>query len=153
MTKEPFIFLLAEDKEHDCYLFKRALKSVAESGQDQNHQLLWVKDGQELLDYLDQSLKAEPNSQKPFPHLILLDLNMPKIDGREALIKIRQNQNLNHLPVIIFSTSNSKDDLMYCFKNGANAYVEKPDEFDQIKHTFKALVDFWVQCSLLPQKI
>lgn len=84
--------------------------------------------------------------------LILLDLNMPRVNGIEILCKIKSREGRNAIPVVIFTTSSSKMDIMNCYDNGANAYVCKPIDYDTFNQNIKAIVEFWALNNLLPQR-
>jgi two-component system, response regulator len=97
----------------------------------------------ELFQYLDNNPVNDIG-------LILLDLNMPRINGIEILKKIRSSQRLQYLPVVIFTTSSNKNDIMNCYDLGANAYVCKPIDYDTFNHIIQSTVRFWTECNLLP---
>jgi two-component system response regulator len=82
--------------------------------------------------------------------LILLDLNMPRVNGIEILKKIKTNEKNNFIPIVIFTTSSSKMDILACYDHGANAYVCKPIDYDTFNHNIKAIVEFWALNNLLP---
>jgi two-component system, response regulator len=84
--------------------------------------------------------------------LILLDLNMPRVNGIEILKKIKNSERKRAIPVVIFTTSSSKTDIFACYDNGANAYVYKPIDYDTFNHSIKSIVEFWALNNLLPQK-
>ena len=128
MENEPLIILLADDDESDRFLFKEAfeelkIKSVIHS----------VKDGIQLIDYL-----IEKNAE--LPHLIFLDFNMPRKNGLECLKEIRANEKFKQIPVIIYSTSASKNNIEDTFRNGANVYIKKPADFSILKKLLAKVV-------------
>lgn len=84
--------------------------------------------------------------------LILLDLNMPRVNGIEILRKIKSSENRSSIPIVIFTTSSSKMDILNCYNNGANAYVCKPIDYDTFNQNIKAIVEFWALNNLLPQR-
>ncbi len=129
--------LLAEDHEDD-YLLTRDAIQEAQLPVD----LAWVKDGEELMDYLKQHS----------PELILLDLNMPKKTGKEALIEIKTSELLRRIPIIALTTSGSEADIEACFDLGINSYIQKPVGFNQFVNMIKILYDFWFVISKLPAK-
>jgi two-component system, response regulator len=123
---------IADDDEDDVFLVKRAFNEVAA---DIN--LKHFSDGIQLL----QELK---NYSHHLPCLVLLDLNMPVLDGRQTLLKIRQDQNFDNLPVIIFSTSNHQLEKNQCYENGANFYFTKPNKFSNYIEIIKTLKTEWI---------
>ena len=121
--------LMAEDDLDDFFLARDALE---ESGLLVDFRL--VSDGEELMDYLLRRGKYAEEEDTPLPDLILLDLNMPRKDGREALLEIKQNNNLRWIPVVVLTTSKQEKDVSYCYQLGASSFMTKPV-------TFKALVE------------
>ena len=127
--------LMAEDNEDDYILMRDAFAEAALPVD-----LSWVKDGEELMTRL-----------KTFsPDLILLDLNMPKKNGREALKEIKADSHLKRFPVVIFSTSGSEKDVKATYDLGANAYMQKPVGFEKYVDLAKALHGFWFGVSKIP---
>jgi CheY-like chemotaxis protein len=112
--------LLADDDEDDRVFFEKALKMVPLVTN-----LTIVKDGEELMNYLT-------NPEEKLPHVIFLDVNMPRKDGYECLREIKKNDTLKDLPVVMFSTSNAADKINILFKSGANVYVRKPSSFMEL---------------------
>ena len=124
--------LIAEDNEDDYVLTRDAF---IETGLPV--ELLWVKDGEELMDFLKNDA----------PDLILLDLNMPKKNGKEALKEIKSDRRLRRIPVVAFSTSGSESDVQSTFDLGINSYIQKPVGFDQYVRVLRALYDYWFDVS------
>lgn len=120
MTEEPMFILLAEDDEDDRQFFKEAIERV-----HLNTVLEVVSDGAYLIEYLRKS-------PEKLPHLIFLDLNMPRIDGFECLHEIRDVLKLKDLPIAIYSTSNASRDIEEAFKLGANIYIRKPSDINHL---------------------
>ncbi|MFN3488719.1 MAG: response regulator [Emticicia sp.] len=123
--------LVADDDDDDLFLVKSALEDSGFNGKTN-----YVSNGIELLDFLNKDTTEKPT-------LVLLDLNMPKKDGREALIELRQNPALDDLTIIIFTTSNSPDDIQKCYVNGANCYISKPNSFDELVEVLGKIMNFW----------
>jgi len=134
--------LMAEDDVDDRVLFADAFR---ESGIDVA--LEFVADGVELLQYLKRLL-ASPD--QALPDLLLLDLNMPRMDGREALRAIREHPGLKHLPVIILTTSRAELDIMVSYQLGANSYVTKPRRYDELIAVLQSLEHYWMETVQLP---
>ena len=137
---EGLSLLLVEDNPGDVLLIKRSLKPFLS-----NNTLITSNDGEQALHFL---LNGIQKSQ--LPHIILLDLNLPKIDGRELLNKIKTNHSLNQIPVVIFTSSETQSDIKYAFENSVNAYIKKPfqpKEFTEVVHSFG---EFWLMASKLP---
>jgi CheY-like chemotaxis protein len=109
-----------------------------------------VADGEELVDYLLRRGKYESASASPRPDLILLDLNMPRKDGREALKEIRAHQELRRVPVVVFTTSRADTDIERVYELGANSFVTKPAGFDELVATVTQLTGYWFGTARLP---
>lgn len=113
--------LLADDDLDDCNFFKHALEELSLSAQ-----LTTVHNGEQLMHYLSE------NSEH-LPHVLFLDINMPRKNGLECLSEIKRNTKLKDLPVVMFSTSNSWDTINMLFKSGSHVYIHKPSDFAQLK--------------------
>ena len=135
--------LIAEDDADDRFLLQAAF---TENGF--KDKLLFVENGVELVDYLVK-LSQSGNSVK-MPRFILLDLNMPKKDGREVLKEIKQNMDLKKIPVIIFSTTNNEQEMRRCYELGANSYITKPNSFENLIKTVAALRSYWIHTTSIP---
>jgi CheY-like chemotaxis protein len=120
--------LVADDDADD-----RVLAKIAFSELKTNHAVEFVNDGEELMAYLHRKAKKK----EPFPDLLILDLNMPRKDGRTALREIKDDESLKDLDVIIFSTSNSEVDKSYCLDLGARDYAVKPSEYTELVSFFR----------------
>lgn len=106
-----------------------------------------VTHGRELLDYLH---RREPWTEARGPDLILLDLNMPGMDGREALREIKSDPELRSIPVVVLTTSRAEEDIADAYARGANIYIPKPDSFDELVGAVKVLCEFWFKVCALP---
>jgi two-component system, response regulator len=113
--------------------------------------VVWCKSGQEALDYLRNEGLHEGAQQNRRPGLILLDLNMPGIDGHEVLRSVKEDDSLKQIPVIILTTSGSEHDVTRSFQAGANSYVQKPVTFDRLIEALNGLKEYWLEISLLPR--
>jgi len=140
----PITILLADDDPEDCMLAQDAL---AES--KLANQLHVVQDGEELLDYLYQRGKYDATNA-PRPGLILLDLNMPRLDGREALARIKSDANLRAIPVVVLTTSKAEEDIYRTYDLGANSYITKPVSFEGLVGVTRTLADYWFGIVKLP---
>ncbi len=132
--------LVADDDPEDRMLCKDAL---SEAGLTAGVE--FVTDGEELMTYLRSRAydAAWPNVQ--LPTLVLLDLNMPRKDGREALAEIKADPRLKHIPVIVLTTSRAEEDIARSYNNGANSFVTKPFTYDGMFGLMSALANYWVQ--------
>ena len=136
---------MADDDEDDRLLTQDAL---AESRV--LNELHFVEDGVELLEYLERKGKFADKEVSPRPGLILLDLNMPRMDGREALEAIKANPNLKGIPVVILTTSKQEEDMVKGYNLGAASYITKPVTFDGLVDLMKTLGKFWGEFVELP---
>ncbi len=134
--------LLVEDNEGDARLAKEALK---ESKVKNN--LFHVLDGLEAMDFLN---RRPPFEDVPHPDLILLDLNMPRMDGREVLEKIKGDERFRRIPVVILTTSKAEEDIIKTYDLHANCYISKPLVLDQFIEIVKSIEDFWLTIVRLP---
>lgn len=138
----PAEILLVEDNENDVILtrqgFKRAKLAV---------NLHHVADGEECMRFLR---KEGPFANVPSPDLILLDLNMPRMDGREVLAELVKDQDLCHLPVVILTTSADERELLRMYKLRCSSYIVKPVDFDQFLHVVRSICDYWLTVVVLP---
>lgn len=137
--------LMADDDEDDCMLAREAL---AESRLA--NALYLVRDGEELLDYLHQRGKYTDLNLAPRPGLILLDLNMPKKDGREALREIKTDPQLKHIPIVVLTTSKAEEDIYRSYELGANSYITKPVTFASLVEVMRTIGKYWFEIVELP---
>lgn len=142
MAETQFPILIAEDDEDDRLLIADAF---AEIGRDCD--LHFVEDGAECLSYLRQI-----QDKKDEPYLVLLDLNMPKINGRETLTAIRHDQQLKHNAVVILSTSAAEKDVLDCYRLGANCYHTKPAGFQDWVGLCRQIYNYWLDSARLPKR-
>jgi len=141
--RNPLTILMAEDDVDDSFLLAEALKNLGCGGK-----LLLVKDGVELMDYLNRQGKYADRELSPLPSLLLLDLNMPKKDGRQALREIKADPSLEKIRVVIWTTSDLQEDRVLCKEAGADDYVTKPNSFEELMEEVKALYRRLLQVSL-----
>jgi CheY-like chemotaxis protein len=114
------------------------------------NQLHCVEDGEELMDYLHRRGKFEKLCNEPLPGLILLDLNMPRKDGREALKEIKADHNLRRIPIVVLTTSKAEEDIVRSYDLGVNSYVTKPVTFKSLVELIKVLGQYWFEVVELP---
>ena len=141
MTKNPQspVIVLAEDDPDDRLLFKEVMEDIPVP-----NPVEYIEDGQQLMDYLQRQGNYAHLQSTPLPGLILLDLNMPRKDGREALKEIKQNPALRHIPIVIMTTSNAEEDMHFCYGLGVNSFVSKPAGFDDMVGTIKKVLEYWL---------
>ena len=144
---KPAVILLAEDDPGDQELTRRAL----EQSKIRN-ELHIVEDGEEALDYLLRRGKYEDPVSSPKPDLMLLDLNMPKMDGKQLLKEMRDDPRLRRIPVVTLTTSKQENDIIHTYDLGANSYIIKPVNMDQFINAIKVLEDYWFQIVVLPPR-
>ncbi len=137
--RKPITVLIADDDADDQRLTREAF-----AASDFANDLFFVGDGEELLDYLYRRGKYADPARAPRPELILLDLNMPRKDGREALREIKQNPALRAIPVIVFSVSQSQEDIACSYDLGANSYMIKPVSFAELINALRCWSDYWL---------
>ncbi|MFH7030133.1 MAG: response regulator [Heteroscytonema crispum UTEX LB 1556] len=137
--------LMADDDDDDCMLTQEAL---AESRLA--NELHIVKDGEELMDYLYRRGQYIDPKSSPRPGLILLDLNMPKKDGREALREIKADPDLKKIPVIVLTTSRADEDIYRTYDLGANSFIIKPVTFASLVEVMKTIGKYWFEIVELP---
>ena len=144
-TARPITILLADDDADDRMLTRDAL---AESRLANN--LKFVEDGEQLMDYLCRRGNYASAEDSPRPGLILLDLNMPRKDGREALREIKSNPNLRHIPIVVLTTSKAEEDIYRTYDLGVNSFITKPVTFEGLVGVMRALGRYWFEIVELP---
>lgn len=141
----PIVILIAEDDEDDRLLIKEAF---VES--ELPVSLYFVGDGEVLMDYLHHRGGYCEVSQSPRPDMILLDLNMPKKDGRQALAEIKSDPELRHIPIVILTTSKESKDILRSYDLGANSFITKPVTFGGLVELMKSFGHYWFEMVELP---
>ena len=144
---KPAVILLAEDDPGDQELTRRALEQSLI-----RNELHIVEDGEEALNYLLRRGKYEDPASSPKPDLMLLDLNMPKMDGKRLLEQMKADPNLRRIPVVALTTSKQENDIIRTYDLGANSYIVKPVDMDQFVSAIKVLKDYWFQIVVLPPR-
>lgn len=143
--KRSIVILMVEDDEDDMLLMKRALQES-----DVEYDLRIVNDGLAVMDYLHRRGDFADPATTPRPNLILLDLSMPRKDGRETLAEIKSHPTLHLIPVIIMTSSNNPDDIADCYRLGVNAYIVKPINFEEMVEVMRVLGQYWFDMVQLP---
>ena len=141
----PIVILMADDDADDRMLTRDALEESRVL-----NELRFVEDGEELMEYLTRKGKYANAEDSPRPGLILLDLNMPKKDGREALKEIKSDPNLRRIPVVIMTTSKAEEDVFRSYDFGASSFITKPVTFDRLVELMRTLGEYWVEFVELP---
>ncbi|WP_224372500.1 response regulator [Hyalangium versicolor] len=137
--------LMADDDVDDRDLTQDAMRKNALQSE-----LRWVEDGEELLDYLNHRGRYSDPVDSPRPGIILLDLNMPRMDGREVLKEIKANPELRRIPIIVLSTSSADEDVLSSYELGANCFITKPNTFDKLVDVVRVLGEHWLETARLP---
>ena len=145
MRENPITILLAEDDHDDRYLIGEALD---ESGFD--NQLFIVSNGEELLDYLKNRGAYADKEKYPRPGVILFDLNMPLMDGREALTEIKKEPELKKIPIIVLTTSKADEDINETYGLGITGFITKPMAFSELVEIMKSVGNYWFESVTLP---
>jgi CheY-like chemotaxis protein len=145
MNKEKVVILMADDDEDDIMLTKKALKKS-----HLLNRLISVKDGAELIDYLFKKGRFANSADAIRPGLILLDLNMPRKDGREALQEIKSHPGFKDIPIIVFTTSKAEEDIYRSYQLGVNSFITKPVTFEKLIEVVSTLGKYWFEIVELP---
>ena len=143
----PITLLLADDDDEDVFMAKEALE-LSRLGNDVRR----VCDGEELMDYLLRRGRYADPADSPEPGLILLDLNMPKKDGREALAEIKSDASLRKIPVIVLTTSRAEEDIFRTYDLGVSSFISKPVTFEGLVDAMKILSQYWFEIVELPNR-
>jgi CheY-like chemotaxis protein len=143
----PITILMADDDEDDRDLTRDALEDA-----EYIDQMDFVADGRDLIDYLRRSgpYGSPESAGRPRPSIILLDLNMPRMDGREALAEIKSDEELRRIPVVVLTTSNDDHDVRNAYDLGANSYITKPVTASKLESVLARLAEYWSQIVTLP---
>lgn len=145
MKGEPLVILLVEDNDDHAELVKRSFE---------NHRIAnniyHVVDGEEALDYLFRKGKFKISQSSPIPHLILLDLRLPKVDGLEVLKEIRTSEDLKGIPVVVLTTSKADTDLIEAYDHHVNSYLVKPVDFEKFNQLIDDLGFYWLAWNQKP---
>tara|TARA_R110000868_G_scaffold58183_11_gene179885 strand:- start:7862 stop:8356 length:495 start_codon:yes stop_codon:yes gene_type:complete len=147
MNKEDrlFTFLMVDDDPDDRMLFKEACDEVR-----LRNPVEFLENGEQLVDYLNRDGAYAALEGTPLPGIILLDLNMPLKDGREALEEIKASAALRHIPIIVLTTSKNEDDILSSYGLGASSYIVKPVSLDRLMRVVNSIGEYWVQIVEVP---
>ena len=145
MIANPINILLVEDNPADARLIKEVFKDTKTK-----NKLYVVKDGVEAMAFLNQELEY---TDIPRPDVILLDLNLPRKDGREVLKELKEDDVLKRVPIVVLTTSSAEEDIIRTYNNHANCYITKPVDFDQFLKVINSIEDFWLSVVKLPSNL
>jgi CheY-like chemotaxis protein len=137
--------LMADDDDDDCMLVEDAFREV-----EPGYRFLCLRDGQELINYLHHCATHEESDECAIPDLILLDLNMPKMNGREVLREIKADPRFRKIPVVVLTTSKAERDILLSYDLGANSFITKPISYEELIAALKNLNKYWFQTVSLP---
>ena len=144
-NRQPITIVIADDDPEDRMLAEDALKE----GRLVND-IRFVEDGEELLDYLQRRGKYSDPDSSPRPGMILLDLNMPRMDGREALKYIKGDPELRRIPIVVLTTSKAEEDIYRTYDLGVNSFIIKPVTFDSLVNIMRVLEAYWFEIVEIP---
>lgn len=142
---QPIRIVVADDDADDRLLMQEAFEEIR-----LRNPVDYVRDGEDLMDYLHRKGPYEPLKGHGYPGLILLDLNMPRKDGRTALAEIRQDPALCCIPVVVFTTSKSEEDIVRTYGLGVSSFIAKPVTFDSLVSTVRIVSHYWFEIVSLP---
>jgi CheY-like chemotaxis protein len=144
-SKNQVPILIADDDLDDCQMIREALQESRLL-----NELHFVGDGEELMNYLRHRGKFGDKNKYPSPGLILLDLNMPKKDGREALKEIKSDEKLRQIPIVVLTTSQAEEDVLRTYNLGVNSFITKPVAFNSLVNIMRDLGRYWFEIVELP---
>lgn len=147
-SKNSVPILVADDDMDDCDMIKDALKESRLLNEVQ-----FVHDGEQLLTFLDRQCELSVTGKNSLPGLILLDLNMPKMDGREVLKELKKHPKLHQIPIIVLTTSQAEEDILRSYNLGANSFVTKPIEFQTLVQVMRDIGRYWFEIVELPDTV
>ena len=147
MDKSSIHILVADDDPDDCLLTREAFRESRIA-----NEVHFVHNGEELMDYLHHRPPYQDRQRHPRPGLILLDLNMPLKDGREALAEIKADARLRSIPVVVLTTSSAEEDIIRSYDGGVNSFITKPVSFRGLLEIVQTLGHYWLQIVELPEE-
>jgi CheY-like chemotaxis protein len=145
--RNPAVILLVEDNPADQELIRRAMEKATI-----RKELRIVGDGEEALDYLFRRGKYQAPASSPRPDLLLLDLNLPRVNGYQVLEEIRADSKLRPMPVLVLTTSRQEKDIIRSYELGCNSFITKPVDLDQLARFVQAIEKYWFEIAVLPSK-
>lgn len=146
MNGEPIVILLVEDDPAHAEIVRRNLKDFRVA-----NRIVHVEDGQAALDYLFRQNGYTAPETSPRPHLILLDLRLPKVDGLEVLRRIKADEELKRLPIVVLTTSAAEADMVNAYTHGAGSYLVKPVDFEKFTKLLDAFGFYWLVWNRFPE--
>ncbi len=144
-SKQEYILLIAEDDEEDRLILEEASREAGIT-----LPIHCVENGEELFDFLERRNKFSDRPETIKPLLILLDLNMPKLDGRQALEALKKEDHYKEIPVIVFTTSNTRNEISRAYQSGASSFIIKPFSFRTLVDMMKVIKHYWLETVELP---
>jgi CheY-like chemotaxis protein len=147
MTQLVAPLLVVEDSDEDFEILELLMQQMAV--QNPIHR---CTNGDTALDFVYQDLSVSQERAILRPSVILLDLNIPGTDGREVLEQLKQDQSYKEIPIVVFTTSSNPQDIEFCYQNGANGYLIKPVDSEELERTVQAFVDYWLQVNVSPRQ-
>lgn len=143
------LILMVEDSDEDYVAVQRVFKKS-----NYDFQLKRTSDANQAMDFLlARGEYRENRDSQLVPSLILLDLNLPGLDGRELLLQLKRDERLKEIPVVILTTSNNPRDVLYCYRNGANGYQIKTVGFDKFFSSIQSMISYWFETATIPSTI
>lgn len=140
--------LVAEDSNEDFKMLQRLMRRMTVQ-----NPIYRCKTGDEVLDFLYQAGDYQSPAQAPRPSVILLDLNLPGIDGRDVLERLKQDISFREIPIVVFTTSANPKDIELCYQRGANGYLIKPMDASELEKTVQAFVEYWLEANMPPSVV
>jgi CheY-like chemotaxis protein len=144
-TKYPIRIVVADDDADDRMMIRDAFEESK-----LGNPIDFIEDGMELMEYLNRQGKYSSLKGQPYPGFILLDLNMPRKDGRTALKEIKESAELHRIPIVILTTSKAEEDIIKTYNLGVNSFICKPVSFDKLVDIVKTVGHYWIQIVALP---
>lgn len=138
--------LIAEDSDEDFEVLQLLIRQM-----EVQNPIYRCTNGDRVLDFLYQEGDFGDPENAPRPAIILLDLNLPGVDGRELLEQLKQDQDLKEIPIVVFTTSSNPRDIKFCYQNGANGYLIKPVDSEELEKTVQTFVSYWLEFNVLPE--
>jgi two-component system response regulator len=145
MTERPITILVADDDPDDRMMIQEAFTENRIA-----NEIVFVEDGEELMSFLRREEGYANLKDEPYPGIILLDLNMPKKDGREALRELKADPDLCRIPIIVLTTSQAEEDIVRTYGDGVSSFITKPVSFEGLVDAVRVLCQYWIQIVALP---